>query len=121
MENNISNNSISIQNCPIRNILSRLGDKWSILVLIMLDEKGTLRFSDLNKIIEDISQRMLTVTLRSLESDGLINRKVYAEVPPKVEYCLTEKGMSLIPHINGLVQWASENMEDILDKRKSFV
>ena len=120
MENNNLKN-FSIFNCPIRNVLSRLGDKWSILVLIMLNENGTMRFSELNKTIEDISQRMLTVTLRSLEADGLINRKVYAEVPPKVEYCLTGMGNRLIPHIQGLVNWASDNMQEIIDKRNSFI
>ena len=84
-------------NCPIRDVLSRLGDKWSMLVLITLHTNGTMRFSDIHKTIADVSQRMLTVTLRTLESDGLVKRKVYAEVPPRVEYCLTERGLSLIP------------------------
>ena len=84
-------------NCPVRDVLSRLGDKWSMLVLITLSANGTMRFSDIHKTIADVSQRMLTVTLRTLESDGLIERKVYAEVPPRVEYCLTERGLSLIP------------------------
>lgn len=70
-------------------------------------------FSDIHKTIEDVSQRMLTVTLRTLESDGLVERKVYAEVPPRVEYCLTDTGGTLIPHIEGLVGWALENMDTI--------
>ena len=78
-------------NCPVRDVLSRLGDKWSMLVLITLSANGTMRFSDIHKTIADVSQRMLTVTLRTLESDGLIERKVYAEVPPRVEYCLTDQ------------------------------
>ena len=90
-------------NCPVRDVLSRLGDKWSMLVLITLSANGTMRFSDIHKTIADVSQRMLTVTLRTLESDGLIERKVYAEVPPRVEYCLTERGLSLIPHILSLI------------------
>lgn len=77
-------------NCPIRDILCRLGDKWSMLVLITLNVNGTMRFSDIQKTISDISQRMLTVTLRTLEADGLVSRTVYAEVPPRVEYQLTE-------------------------------
>ena len=72
-----------------------------------------------HKTIEDISQRMLTVTLRTLESDGLIERKIYAEVPPRVEYYLTDTGGTLIPHIEGLVGWALENMDTILEHRKS--
>ena len=105
-------------NCPIRDVLSRLGDKWSMLVLITLNANGTMRFSDIHKTIEDVSQRMLTVTLRTLESDGLVERKVNAEVPPRVEYCLTDTGGTLIPHIEGLVGWALENMNIILDHRK---
>ena len=76
-------------NCPIRDILSRLGDKWSMLVLITLKTNRTMRFSDIHKTIADISQRMLTVTLRTLETDGMVSRTVYAEVPPRVVYKLT--------------------------------
>ena len=104
-------------NCPVRDVLSRLGDKWSMLVLITLSANGTMRFSDIHKTIADVSQRMLTVTLRTLESDGLIERKVYAEVPPRVEYCLTERGLSLIPHIRGLVDWALQQMSGIMESR----
>lgn len=104
--------------CPIRNILDRLGDKWSILVLITLKSNGTMRFSDINKSIGDISHRMLTVTLRSLEADGLITRKVYPQVPPRVEYTLSDCGDSLLPHIQNLIDWAVENMSVILDSRQ---
>lgn len=106
------------ENCPIRDVLSRLGDKWSMLVLVTLNANGTMRFSDIHKSIEDVSQRMLTVTLRMLEADGLVERKVYAEVPPRVEYHLTEVGCSLIPHIEALVGWALDNMTVILENRK---
>ena len=88
-----------------------------MLVLITLSANGTMRFSDIHKTIADVSQRMLTVTLRTLESDGLIERKVYAEVPPRVEYNLTEIGCSLMPHIESLVGWALEHMNDILNRR----
>lgn len=107
-------------NCPIRDVLSRLGDKWSMLVLVTLNTNGTMRFSDIHKSIDDISQRMLTVTLRTLESDGLLERTVYAEVPPRVEYHLTNTGKSLIPHIEGLVGWALEHMTDILEHRNTL-
>ena len=106
-------------NCPVRDVLSRLGDKWSMLVLITLNANGTMRFSDIHKTIEDISQRMLTVTLRTLESDGLVERKIYAEVPPRVEYNLTDTGRSLIPHVEALVDWALEHMAAILQNRES--
>lgn len=104
--------------CPIRDVLSRFGDKWSMLVLTTLHTNGTMRFNDIHKTIQDISQRMLTVTLRTLEADGLVQRRVYAEVPPRVEYCLTEVGRSLIPHVEALVGWALEHMEEILQCRK---
>ena len=89
-----------------------------MLILITLDANQTMRFSDIQKSIGDISQRMLTVSLRALEADGLVNRKVYPEVPPRVEYCLTERGDSLIPCIQGLVNWALTHMPQILEERK---
>lgn len=104
--------------CPIRNILSRIGDKWSLLVLYILDQAPVMRFNELQKAIPDISQKMLTVTLRTLEEDGFVKRKAYAEVPPRVEYSLTERAISLLPHVNSLVGWAKENMEAILKDRK---
>ncbi|MDR3338712.1 MAG: helix-turn-helix transcriptional regulator [Candidatus Symbiothrix sp.] len=109
---------LAVGDCPVRNILSRLGDKWSLLVLISLSVNGILRFSDIQKSIGDISQRMLAVTLRSLEADGLVNRRAYAEVPPKVEYCLTKAGKELLPHIQNLVGWAVANRQDIMESRQ---
>ena len=105
-------------NCPIRDILNRLGDKWSMLVLLTLDANGVMRFSEIHRTLGDISHRMLTVTLRMLETDGMIRREVYAEVPPRVEYSLTERGRSLLPHIFGLVEWAEMNKEAILAARR---
>ena len=118
-------NRIDIQNssyddCPIRMILSRISDKWSILTLFTLTQAPVMLFNELQKTIPDISQKMLTVTLRTLEEDGLVKRKIYAQVPPKVEYSLTDRAMSLLPHINSLISWAQENMNDILDDRKSY-
>lgn len=103
--------------CPIRNVLSRLGSKWSMLVLVTLHANGTMRFGDVQKAIGDISQRMLTVTLRTLESDGLVSRTIYGEIPPRVEYNLTERGESLIPLLSNLVDWALANMTEILEDR----
>lgn len=105
--------------CPIRDILSRLGDKWSMLVLMTLKVNGIMRFSDIHKTIGDISQRMLTVTLRTLEADGLVSRKVFAEVPPRVEYQLTPTGQTLMPHIQNLVDWAVQQTPQILENRKA--
>ena len=104
--------------CPIRNILARISDKWSLLVLYTLNQELKMRFNTLQKSIPDISQKMLTVTLRTLEEDGFVSRKVYAEVPPKVEYSLTDRALSLLPRINTLIAWAKENMEDIIQDRK---
>ena len=103
--------------CPIRDVLSRFGDKWSMLVLTTLNTNGTMRFSEIQKTIVDISQRMLTVTLRSLENDGLVLRTVYAEIPPRVEYKMTVLGESLMPHIQNLVDWAINNQKAILEMR----
>lgn len=111
---------LKVENCPIRDILNRLGDKWSLLVLTTLNVNGTMRFSDIHRSIGDISQRMLTVTLRSLESDGLIVRKIYPEVPPRVEYFLTESGKGLMPHLNNLVDWAVDNMQEIVTSRQTY-
>lgn len=108
-------------NCPIRNVLSRVGDKWSMLVLFTLESNDTQRFKELQRNIPDISQKMLTATLKMLEADGLIRREVFPEVPPRVEYSLTKKGRSLLPLIDNLLSWASENMEDIIESRRKFL
>lgn len=105
--------------CPIRNILARISDKWSILVLFTLNQSALMRFNALQKNIPDISQKMLTVTLRTLEEDGFVRRQVYAEVPPRVEYSLTDRAISLLPHINSLITWAKDNMDAILVDREN--
>ena len=107
-------------NCPIRNVLSRVGDKWSMLILFTLENHPTIRFKELQRNIPDISQKMLTATLKALEADGLISREVFPEVPPRVEYALTEKGKSLLPLIDNLLTWVSNNMEDIIASRERF-
>jgi transcriptional regulator, MarR family len=107
--------------CPIRNVLSRVGDKWSMLVLFTLENNSSQRFKELQRNIPDISQKMLTATLKTLEGDGLILREAFPEIPPRVEYSLTEKGQSLLPLINNLISWASENMEDIIESRKQYL
>lgn len=108
-------------NCPIRNVLSRVGDKWSMLVLFTLESNDNQRFKELQRNIPDISQKMLTATLKMLEADGLIRREVFPEVPPRVEYSLTKKGNSLLPLIDNLLSWASENMEDIIESRRKYL
>lgn len=106
--------------CPVRSVLDGIGGKWSILILDILGEKGTLRFSEISKALEDISQKMLTSTLRSLEADGIISRKMYAEIPPRVEYELTELGYDLLPNIRSLIDWGYKNIETIQRNRKTF-
>ena len=91
--------------CPIRNVLARIGDKWSLLVLYTLDGAEPMRFGTLRKAI--------------LEEDGYLTRSIYPEVPPRVEYALTERAKSLLPHINSLIAWAIENMDAIKGERKA--
>lgn len=108
------------KNCPVRGVLDRLGDKWSMLVIIVLGEGGTMRFNQLHHAIGDISQKMLTVTLKSLEADGLVTRKVFPEIPPRVEYTLTDRGTSLLPHIEGLTEWAIAHIDGIRSSREKY-
>lgn len=106
--------------CGIRNLLDRVGDKWSLMIVDILSE-GTLRYSELDHKIASISQKMLTVTLKSLETDGLIDRKVYPQVPPRVEYSLTVLGESLLPSINMLKKWAADSQPAILEARSKMI
>jgi DNA-binding HxlR family transcriptional regulator len=107
--------------CPIRDVLDRIGDRWSMLILWTLAEAGTLRFSALKARIEDISQRMLAQTLRRLEQDGLLSRTVYPTNSPRVDYALTPLGKSLLDPVRELVRWARQNHRRVLDARKHYV
>ena len=109
-----------IEICPVRNVIARFGNKWALLVILILSENKVLRFSELKKMIPDVSSRMLSSTLRTLEADGLVSRKVYPEVPPKVEYSLTETGLSLVPFIVQLTEWAQKHMKSIVIHREEF-
>lgn len=109
-----------VEICPIRNVISRFGDKWSLLIILILRENEKLRFNQLGKLIPDISTKVLSSTLKTLEADNLIKRTVYPEVPPRVEYNLTETGISLVPIINQLTQWALDNMKPIIAHRKKY-
>lgn len=106
-------------NCPVRDVLDRLGDRWSTLVLQAL-EPAPLRFSALQRQIDDVSKRMLAKTLRGLEEDGLVARTVFPTKPPTVEYALTPMGRSFIPHIAALVQWAMEHHDSIRSARVRY-
>jgi DNA-binding HxlR family transcriptional regulator len=103
----------------LRAILDRICNKWTLLVVATLDQ-GTVRFTDLHQQIPGISQRMLTLTLRHLESDGLVSRTVHAEVPPRVEYELTPTGRSLIPPALALAGWAIEHVPEIEASRAAY-
>lgn len=106
--------------CPVRNVLDRFGDKWSILVIVILGGTEKLRFNELQKEIGNISQKMLTITLRKLETDDLVKRKIYPVVPPMVEYSITERGLTLLPLIENLTAWAQSNMQGINAAREKF-
>jgi DNA-binding HxlR family transcriptional regulator len=116
----VQRGSDQAEKCPVRDVLDRIGDRWSLLVLLNL-ANGPVRFTALKRAIGDISQRMLAKTVRTLEQDGLVTRKVYPTVPPKVEYALTAMGGSLLEKFEPLVIWANENHEAVRKARATYV
>lgn len=109
-----------IEMCPVRNVIARFGNKWALLTVLIIGEQGVIRFNELSRMIPDVSSRVLSSTLRTLEADGFISRKIYAVVPPKVEYRLTEVGKSLLPLIRQLTEWAQTNMKKVMNHRKEY-
>ena len=107
-------------NCHAREMLSRVGDKWSVYVIHVLAHNGTLRFNELRSRVDGISQRMLTVTLRGMERDGLVTRTVHAEIPPRVEYALTPLGGTLRELVQGLVLWSETHLSQVDAAREAF-
>lgn len=105
--------------CPVRDLLDRIGDKWSVMVVLRLGRK-TERFRALLRAVDGISQRMLTVTLRGLEHDGLVHREVFDTRPPSVAYSLTPLGVSLLVHISALANWAMENESEVRAAQSAF-
>ncbi len=105
--------------CPVRNIISRFSGKWSILALCVLAENEATRFNEIGKALPDISPKVLSDTLKNLEADGLVSRKLFAEIPPRVEYSLTELGQSLMPHIYALINWSAEHFMTITQSRNA--
>jgi DNA-binding HxlR family transcriptional regulator len=103
----------------ISEVLSRVGDKWTVLVVVTLGE-GPKRFNELRRALGSISQRMLTLTLRALERDGLVTRTVYPTIPPRVDYELTRLGRSLLEPVNALSSWARKNRMSIAEARERF-
>jgi DNA-binding HxlR family transcriptional regulator len=104
----------------VNDLIGRVADKWTMLVLEVLAEKGELRFTRLSEFVEGISQKMLTQTLRQMERDGLITRTVHPVVPPRVEYKLTKLGLSLGAAFCGVWVWAAENLDDVERARRKF-
>jgi DNA-binding HxlR family transcriptional regulator len=108
------------ENCPIRDVLDRIGDRWSLLILLTLKD-GTLRFTEVKREIGDISQRMLAQTLRHLEQDGLVSRKMFPTIPPRVDYTLTPLGHSLLRPLKGLIDWAEAHHGAVRKARRAYV
>ena len=102
--------------CPIRHVISRFGDKWSMLVLFLLDkdEEGVMRFNEIRRMMTDCSQKMLSQTLKHLEQSHLVHREVFPEVPPRVEYSLTDTGKSLMPALTALIDWGQQHFKEVV-------
>ncbi len=111
--------AVDADSCPVRDVLDHLGDKWSTLMIMVLAD-GPKRFSAIRRAVPDISQRMLTQTLRDLERDGLLNRQVFPTKPPSVEYSLTPLGLSLLEPLAGLVAWATAAHPEITAARLAY-
>lgn len=119
METIEPHSNVYVGNCPTRQVLDRIGDKWTALIIGLL-EQDTMRFSDLRRQIGGISQKMLTQTLRNLERDGLVTRTVYAEVPPRVEYALTPLGESLTETLAAIRHWAQANINAVIEAQEKY-
>jgi DNA-binding HxlR family transcriptional regulator len=110
----MNNLDLRFPTCPVRNVLGRIADKWSLLIFCNLQVHGKLRYMEIKNAIPDISQKMLTTTLKQLENDHFLKRKAYAEIPPRVEYSLTELGISLMPIIENMIEWANVHFEEVV-------
>ncbi|MEH6544592.1 MAG: helix-turn-helix domain-containing protein [Porticoccaceae bacterium] len=115
----MSNWNVYDKSCPTRLVLDRIADKWTVLVVGLL-AKDTMRFGELKREINGISQKMLTQTLRGMERDGLVNRKVYPSIPPKVEYSLTELGNTLVEVLEEIRTWSEGNIEKVLQAQATY-
>ncbi len=107
------------KSCPTRVVLDRIADKWTVLIIGGLSNE-TKRFGELKRELDGISQKMLTQTLRALERDGVVNRKVYPTVPPKVEYSLTSLGRTLVELLEGIAKWSESNIEHVLKSQEEY-
>jgi DNA-binding HxlR family transcriptional regulator len=113
------NSELDLEKCPVRQVLDKLGDKWTVLILLAMCRR-VVRFSQLQRAIPDISKRMLAQSLRQLERDGLISREVFATVPARVEYTLTALGQSLMTPILGILQWVEQAQAQIAANRDRY-
>lgn len=111
--------SVDMETCLLRDVLDRVGDKWSVLIMALLSD-GPQRYSELRRAIDGISQRMLTLTLRGLQRDGLVIRTVTPTTPPRVDYSLSTVGETLAGQVSGLIQWAEEHREYIAASRRNY-
>jgi DNA-binding HxlR family transcriptional regulator len=111
--------NVYARDCPGRQLLDRIGDTWSVLIVCSLAD-GALRYTELAQRIPGVSPKMLTQTLRALERDGLVTRTVYAVVPPRVDYALTELGRSLLGLVGGLLDWADAHIADVIGAREAY-
>lgn len=102
--------------CPIRQVISRFGNKWSLLVLFLLNrsDTGVMRFNEMHRFMTDCSQKMLSQTLKNLEQSHLVHREIFPEIPPRVEYSLTETGRSLMPALSALIDWGKEHFNEVV-------
>jgi DNA-binding HxlR family transcriptional regulator len=108
-----------VEPCPIRDVLDRIGDQWSLLVLQALAAR-VMRFGEINRAIGDISKQMLSRTLKRLEQDGFVRRTLFPEIPPRVEYALTDLGRSFLAPLEALVAWADANHQSICNARRDY-
>ncbi len=108
------------RDCPIRVVLDRIADKWTVMMMSLLSDGVPHRFSDLRRNVEGISQKMLTQTLRELERDGLVVRTLYPEIPPRVEYALTPLGVTLCGPISQLGEWACAHVDEVKQAQAQF-
>ncbi|MDU1889421.1 MAG: helix-turn-helix domain-containing protein [Dysgonomonas sp.] len=111
MTKDFQKKKLCTERCPFRVVMDRFGDKWSILIITTLFENGVMRFNELSDCIDSISLKVLSSTLRVLEDDEFVSRTVYPEVPPKVEYELTQLGKDMVPYIKAISDWAVQNIK----------
>ena len=120
METTLTDAEVYQGNCPTREILNRIADKWTTLLIGLLAQTESRRFNELRRAIGGISQKMLTQTLRDMERDGLVRRKMYAEIPPRVEYSLTPLGKTLCEPLDALRKWAQDHLQEVREAQDAF-